>query len=100
MIVKSLTVGFWVPAFVIVVAPIKVIPFVIVRTEVQSALPAGTTTMSPSEAEETAEVTSAREGLAALMTEPFVCATIVRNAPPMITRAFRTGRGGKTTGVG
>src|SRR5947207_2269777 len=67
MIVRSLTVGFWVPAFVIVVAPSKVIPFVIVSTEVQLAVPAGTTTVSPPLAALMAVLTSAKAGLRAVM---------------------------------
>jgi hypothetical protein len=42
-------------------------PFVIVRAEVQAAVPAGTTTVSPSAADAIALLTSAREGLAALI---------------------------------
>src|SRR5438132_9099704 len=51
----------------VVVAPIKVMALETVRVEVQLAVPAGTTTVSPSTAEDTAVVTSAREGLNAVI---------------------------------
>src|ERR1700730_5457502 len=42
-------------------------PFVMVRAEVHTAVPAGTVTVSPSAANATALLISAREGLAALI---------------------------------
>jgi len=81
MIVASFRVGFCVPAFVTVVAPIKVIPFVIIKHEVQEAVPAGTTTVSPSEAAATAVLTSISEGLAAMMLAALVRPAIINKAP-------------------
>src|SRR6266852_741007 len=94
MIVASATVGDVVPAPVVIVAPCKVTPFVMVSVEVQLAVPAGTITVSPSEAEAMADVTSAREGLTALMVAPLVCPTIVRSRPAMKPSAFGKGQVG------
>jgi hypothetical protein len=49
-------------------------PFVMVRAEVQAAVPAGMITVSPSAADAIALLTSAREGLAALII--LACATL------------------------
>jgi hypothetical protein len=56
-------------------AAISSIPFVITRLEVHVADPAGTITVSPGLARETAALTSAKEGLAATIV--LVFATVI-----------------------
>jgi hypothetical protein len=67
MIVASVTVGLLEGA-PIVVAPCKVMLFVMSNLVVQLAVPDGTTTVSPSWAERIAELTSPSEALLALTT--------------------------------
>jgi hypothetical protein len=64
-------------------------PFVIVKVEVQPALPAGTNTVSPSLAEARAELTSLKETLLALMTAAPIWPREVKNTPAMTTAAPR-----------
>ena len=54
----------------VVVCPIKVIPLVITSVLVQLAVPAGTITVSPSEARATAVLTSTKDGVRAVMVAP------------------------------
>jgi hypothetical protein len=70
-------------------APSSVMPFVIVKVEVQPALPAGTNTVSPSLAEARAELTSFNETLLALMTAAPIWPGEVKNTPAMTTAALR-----------
>src|SRR4029077_86483 len=57
--------------------PWIVMPFVMVRVELQAAVPAGTITVSPSAADAMARLTSVTEGLAALI----ILACIALEAP-------------------
>jgi hypothetical protein len=70
-------------------APSRVMPFVIVKGEVQPALPAGTNTVSPSLAEARAELTSFNETLLALTTAAPIRPGEVKNTPAMTTAALR-----------
>ena len=58
-------------------APISLTPFVIVKVLDHVAVPAGTMTVSPGLALEIAALTSAKEGLAALMTLAAVTVTVL-----------------------
>src|SRR5438094_8762175 len=70
-------------------------PFLMVRAEVQEAVPAGTMTVSPSAADAIAPLTSAREGLAALI----ILACIALEAPTNKTARteLRTAELGRNT---
>ena len=61
------------------VAPCNVMPFVIMRGEVQLASPAGTITVSPSWAEAMADLTSASSALFASTVAPFALPAAGRN---------------------
>jgi hypothetical protein len=76
----------------VVVAPISVIPFVIVKVDVQSAVPAGTTTVSPSTAEAMAVATSTKEGLAALMIVACATPDAAKNIAARTEVSFLPGR--------
>ena len=58
-------------------APIRFIPFVMTSLLDQVAVPAGTTTVSPALALETAALTSAKEALAAVITSAYTIAIIL-----------------------
>ena len=58
-------------------APSREIPFVIVNKPLHVAEPAGTRMVSPAFALETAELTSVKEGLAAVITSEYVMASVL-----------------------
>src|SRR2546423_9057500 len=78
MIVLSVTTGL-LKLLLMLVAPCNVIPFVILRVEVQLAVPAGTVTVSPSRAEAMADLTSASSALFASTVAPLAWPAATRN---------------------
>jgi len=85
MIVLSVTTGL-LKLLLMLVAPCNVIPFVILRVEVQLAVPAGTVTVSPSRAEAMADLTSPSSALFASIVAPLVSpAAAVKIAVSAIT---------------
>src|SRR3954463_3180543 len=86
-----------VPAFEsVVVLPARVIFLETTSVDVHVAVPAGTTTVSPTAAAVTAELTSANEGLLALMVAPSDPAWPASNTAPPMRRPLRQTQPGLT----
>jgi hypothetical protein len=64
-------------------------PFVMVKVEVQDAVPGGTITVSPSLAESTADLTSVNKTLLALTTAASTWPTALNNVTAVITATLR-----------